>query len=374
MDILDFAAGQMPQKPEPVPQQEILQAPPRRPAPPVVAEPFKSSAPATVDLKDAVQYGDVPDADPEMSAANADFVDKIVKQPWAPQARPPDTVVHMSLDGFDRDVDLYPSRYSFRYACGDLRNVTRLTATALSLPVTAGDVPMAIGTPYILVAFEEFSTVFNEGANSAVRRAFCKFAVERVTGFPGARAFARLVPLGGGTRDFTPPLANLTRLTVSFTLPDGALISSVQDRHRIVNVFLNADAMANWIMRTERPWTTDFQAGDLMRITGANTASDRVNAFLNRPEGHTVVAVGEFQEVLGQFASIVIARPYVQDAATKALVFDEVTQAELQALNPPPADGPERVIMNAKVLNVSMQPSLSMTAVCAPSVRHEASV
>jgi hypothetical protein len=356
---------------------QAVEPPPRHL--PTIAEPerFQSSPPALVDESEDYKFNSVPEANPESRAAAAEFVDKIVKQPWAPQARPSDVVVHVSVDGFDRDTDLYPGRFRFQYICGDVRNVTKLKATYLNIPVDAGDTTMKLGIPYVLVTFDEFSATFNDGSGNAVKRSFAKFVLHKINGFPGARSFARLLPQGGGEREFTPPIANMNRLTVSISSPDGGLISIAEDTHRIVNVFLNNDAMANWILRTAQVWRTDFQAGDLVRITGANSASSKVNDFLNRPEGHTIIATGELVDVIGQFSSIVIARPYRQDPVTRRMIFDEETQAAVQALNPPGADpyGNDVVDgMDAKILNVSLQPSLSLEATCAPSVRHEAVV
>lgn len=344
---------------------------------PTIPEPerFQSSPPALVDEAEDYKFNSVPEANPESRAATAEFVDKIVKQPWAPQARPADTIVHVSVDGFDRDTDLYPGRFRFQYLCGDIRNVTKLKATYLNIPVD--DTAMKLGVPYVLVTFDEFSATFNDGSGNAVKRSFAKFVLHKINGFPGARSFARLLPQGGGEREFSPPIANMNRLTVSFSSPDGGLISIAEDTHRIVNVFLNNDAMANWILRTAQVWRTDFQPGDLIRISGANSSDMKVNDFLNRPEGHKIIAVGELVDVIGQFSSIVIARPYRQDPVTRRMIFDEDTQAAVRGLNQPGADPYNDVLadsMNAKILNVSLQPSLSLEATCAPSVRHEAVV
>lgn len=358
-------------------EQPPVELPPRNL--PTIPEPerFRSSPPALINEAEDYKFNSVPEADPESRAATAEFVDKIVKQPWAPQPRPADTIVHVSVDGFDRDADLYPGRFRFQYLCGDVRNVTKLKATFLNIPVDAGDTTMKLGVPYVLVTFDEFSATFNDGSGNAVKRSFAKFVLDKINGFPGARSFARLLPQGGGEREFTPPIANMNRLTVSFTTPDGGLLSIAEDTHRIVNVFPNNDAMANWILRTAQVWRTDFQPGDLIRISGANSTSATVNDFLNRPEGHTIVAVGELVDVIGQFSSIVIARPYKQDPVTRRMIFDEDAQAAVQGLNKPGADPYNDLLvdsMNAKVINVSLQPSLSLEATCAPSVRHEAVV
>ena len=232
---------------------------------------------------------------------------------------------------------------------------------------------MAVGTPYILLAFDEFPAIFNDGATSTIARSFCKLTIKKINGFPNVRQFARMVPDCGGEREFLPPIPNLNKLTVSFLQPDGGLISTAQDNHLIANVYLNTDAMANWILRTTDTWQTEFQAGDLITITGANTASERVNDYLNRPEGHTIIAVGNFLEVLGQYSSFVISRPYVTDPTTNGLVFDTATQKDVANLNPADTNPLTYTNMNppAVVMNVSLQPSLSLTAVCAPSIRHE---
>ena len=304
------------------------------------------------------------DPDLERDIARARIVEQIVKEPWAPPARPPDVTLNMSIDGFDRDVKAYPTRFNFQYTCGNnVRNVTRITATSLLLPVSGGDVPMTLGVPYVVVSFDELSADYDDGASSTMRRSFCKFIVDRIAGFPGSRSFAVMLPSGGGDQSFSPPMPSLQKLTVRFTLPDGGLISLAQDTHTISGVYLNTDAAANWVVQTGETWITDFEAGDIVKISGVNTSSARVNEFLNRTQGHSVVAQGAFVQFLAQRSSIVIARPYMTDPVTRLIVPDVEAQNDLNTLTSPTISG--------SILNVSLQASLSLQLTCAPSVRHE---
>lgn len=303
----------------------------------------------------------------ERDRAHADFVDRIVKEPWAPLSKPLNTTVDISIDGFDRDFDLFPDRYRFQYNCGfNVTNVIKLTATSMQIAVAGGDAPIIAGVPYVLLSFDEFSASYDDGANNGVRRSFCKFVIDRITGFPGGRQYARMIPAGGGVREFTPPMHSIGRITVNVTTPDGALLSSAQDSHRVISVNLDTDAAANWILQTERPWRQEFQPGDVIQIRGVGTASTVVNDYLNRPEGHIVIAQGEFFEFLAQRSTIVIARPTKIDPATKMRVNDDDAQMALTTLATHAIDG--------RVVNASMQISVSMVAVCAPSTRHEAVV
>lgn len=303
----------------------------------------------------------------ERDRAHADFVDKIVKQPWAPLSKPLNTTIDISIDGFDRDFDLFPDRYRFQYNCGfNVMNVIKLTATSMQIAVASGDAPIIAGVPYVLLSFDEFSASYDDGANDGVRRSFCKFVIDRITGFPGGRQYARMIPAGGGVREFTPPMHSIGRITVNVTTPDGALLSQAQDSYRVKRINLDTDAEANWIMRTDRPWRNEFQIGDVIQLRGVGTASTVVNDYLNRPEGHIVIALGNDFEFVAQRYTIVIARPTKIDPATKIRVYDDEAQMALTTLATNDID--------ARVVNASMQISVSMVAVCAPSTRHEAVV
>jgi len=343
----------------------------RSAAPPAAAEPFApypdEPTPAPTPAGDEVAADSFTRA--EQDRAAADFADKIVRQPWAPQARPADTTIDISVDGFDRDFDLYPDRFRFQYYCGaNVANVTSVRATTLLLPVTGGDTRMNVGAPYVLVAFDEFSGNSDDGASDGLRRSFCKFIIDKVTGFPGARQFAHMIPGGGGVVAFSPPMQSLSRLTVSFTLPDGALLSEAQDTHRVRSVNMSTDGV-NWVLRTLLPFAAEFEAGDIVQIRGVATASARVNDYLNRAQGHVVIAGAAVAEFDRPAASIVIAQPTKIDPVTRLIVVDEDAQLALDAL---PDDG--AIAPAARLVNTSLQVSLSLVAVCAPSTRHEAVV
>lgn len=330
--------------------------------------PYPDTPPAVTPAGEVVPADTVSRAAIERaSAQDRDNVDKIVKEPWAPLMRPLDVTMDICIDGFDRDFDSYPDRYRFQYECGNnVMNITKITATSIQLPVTAGDVPMTLGAPYVLLTFDEFSGICDDGASNGVRKSFGKFVIDKIVGFPGARQYAYMKPASKCVRDFTPPLHSLKYLNLSFMLPDGGLISRAQDTHRITSVNLAMDAAANWILQTEQNWVADFEAGDVIQIRGVNTASGRVNDYLNREEGHVVIAGGAFFEFLAQRASLVISRPYTIDPVTKRLVEDDVTQADLAGLAAPDINPPARIV------NTSLQPSVSLVAVLAPSTRHEA--
>ena len=361
---------------EAAPAAEGVLPPPPPARPPVregfldpVREGFLDSVPAVIKTSDDVKFGDTPDGQAEVvNAASPDYVDKLIKQPWAPPSKPPDTTIDISIDGFDRDIALFPTRYSFKYQCGNLRNVTNLKATNLSMPAST-----FVGTPYVLLVIEEFSALFNEGAGSAIRKSFCKFVLDKITGFEGARQFARLKPEGGGERDFAPPLPSLGLISVRFTFPDGGLISDAADDHDIANVLVDSDNASNWIVRTRRSWRTDFVAGDLVKFSGLATPSGAVNEYVCRSEGHIVKAVGDPVRALGAdlYSNIIISGPKVVDAATGEITDDVDATLALLALNPVPVDV-VAVKFSGSVLNISVQPSVSMRATCIPSVRHEA--
>jgi hypothetical protein len=223
---------------------------------------------------------------------------------------------------------------------------------------------MVNSAPYLLLQIDEHSATFDEAATSATRKAFCKFIHHRTYNFPGGRSYVHMVPLGGGIREFNPPVPQIGKLTLSVRRPDGDLISEARDSHRISAIYLNTDAMANWVLRTEGLWKLDFEAGDVVILTDVNTGNQRVDAFLRRASGHRVVAAGAYLDNLMQRNTLVIARPYHEDPLTRMWVPDDDVQNDLASVVgelPSPA----------KILNTSLQMSVSMVARCEQSVRHE---
>ena len=226
---------------------------------------------------------------------------------------------------------------------------------------------MTSDAPYLLLMIDEHSALFDEGGSSPLRKSFCKLVIDRTVGFPGGRQYAYMVPASSGYRAFNPPIAMLGRMTISVCRPDGGLVSQARDTHRIIAVYLNTDAAANWALRTDTVWSTDFRAGDVVTLSGINTPSERVNAYLNRGEGHRLMAATTFVDNTAQHDGFVIPRPYTEDPITKKVVPDEVTQAELvDVLSVPLTSN-----LSGGVVNASMQMSVSMVATCEPSARHE---
>lgn len=302
---------------------------------------------------------------------NQELSKALIHSPWTQPLAPPSTLVDLSIDGFSRDVTLHPTRFNFQHTCGsNLRNVSQLKVTSVQIPVSSGDIPMTSGAPYLLLMIDEHSALFDEGGSNALRRSFCKLVIDRTVGFPGGRQYAYMVPASAGFRAFKPPIAMLGRLTISVCRPDGGLVSQARDSHTIIAVYLNTDAAANWALRTNTVWTTDFQAGDVVNLTGINTTSEKVNAYLNREEGHRLLAATTYVDNEAQHDGFVIQRPYKEDPVTKMLIPDEDTQAELidlvDVLSVPSTSN-----LNAGVVNSSLQMSVSMVATCEPSARHE---
>lgn len=334
------------------------------PLPPPVRhfpEPEKVSEASRESLEAAMQQRDLELPKPQPHSVESDVT---LKQPWAKPAMGT-TDVDLSIDGFSRDTNLHPTRFYFQHTCGsNVRNVSRLEATGIQIPVTAGDVDMVNSAPYLLLQIDEYSAAFDEGATSATRRAFCKFIHHRTYGFPGGRSYVHMVPLGGGIRDFNPPLSLMGKLTISVRRPDGDLISEARDSHRIQALYLNTDAMANWILRTEALWKLDFEAGDVVILSEVSTGNQRVDRFLQRPSGHRVVAAGAYLDNLMQRNTLVIARPYHEDPVTKMWVPDDDVQNDLISVS-------GELATPAKIVNTSLQVSVSLVARCEQSVRHE---
>lgn len=356
--------SQMESQNKPIPSVDVEESRGKLPEPEKVGQ----ASPEELNIEMMKRMNDVPDIPQPVTR---ELSKTLIQSPWTHPLAPPSTQIDLSIDGFSRDVALHPTRFNFQHTCGDnLRNVSQLKVTSVQIPVSSGDIPMTSGAPYLLLMIDEHSALFDEGGSNALRRSFCKLVIDRTVGFPGGRQYAYMVPASAGYRMFKPPIAMLGRLTISVCRPDGGLVSQARDSHKIVAVYLNTDAAANWALRTDTVWTTDFQAGDVVTFTGVNTPSEKVNSYLNRDEGHRLLAATSFVDNVSQHDGFVIQRPYKEDPVTKMLIPDEDTQAELVDMVDT-ISVPTTSNMSAGVVNASLQMSVSMIATCEPSARHE---
>jgi len=239
-----------------------------------------------------------------------------------------DSVIkYLSINGFDRDWAMQPSRYSYTIkTAGEMhtnfRNVSALQATCVILP---NDIPQGaldpsgavvgdrvtfqhdfnFSYPYVILTVDGFEDVY-DGTNDAVRRAFCKFVYNRNYRSSNGRGYIVLEPMQDEIKRFTPtPLSSLRNLSISIQKPNGTLLNSSRDDYRLVKVeyddlneiylrivldkhfdrneFFVNDVVAFRNVRFYPPRDSQMSHRDALR---------KLEEFINRHEGHEIIQLG----------------------------------------------------------------------------------
>lgn len=212
---------------------------------------------------------------------------------------------------------------------------------------------------HVWLWIDEVSGGYSKNVSDVARRAFCKLVVKACHDPSAGRGYLLYEPVMSDVKVFDPPLAALSTLTLSLRRPDGSLVDGSRDEFMLTNVHKNSDAAANWVLSMDRFWEdASFMEGDVLRLSEVDTGFVELNAFLNRSAGHVVLAVG--YPVGTSFKSVVIRKPGEVDQATGIFEGDVTVHTQLQSVN----------TVSGRIMNYSMQVSVSMSAVCEVDLRH----
>lgn len=270
---------------------------------------------------------------------------------------------YISLDGGDRDVAVQPLRFAFGTEIEPIRTVSEVKVWSVILPLTpkhASSMCQRVNVTHVWLWVDEISGSFSKNKEDVARRALCKLLIKGCHEPALGRGHMVLEPAMEEVRTFEPPLASLSSFTISLRRPDGALIESTRDDYNMVKVYQTSDAAANWIFEMDRLWEDDaFTKGDILRVVGASTGFRDLDEFLNRKEGHVVITQG--YPVGSAFKTIVVRKPGAINQDTGEYEADVDLHEQL-------ANAGNAI--DAKVVNMSMQVSVSVSCKCNTTARH----
>lgn len=291
---------------------------------------------------------------------------------------------YITINAGNRDWTLDPFRYRFNTAylnnMVNYRNITSIEFTRLIIPLEIKETPsvthvpkphyqhrLDFAYPYLLLSIPELDNVY-----AGYVKAQTAFVYDNNYCSYNGRGFLVLSPMQGEKLEFrTNPLASLPRMTVSILKPSGQLFNQSKDLHTVqMVVYENFNTTYLKIVMTRFYDKNEFYQGDTVYIrgftmvppTGATVSPglyDKINVFINRPEGHEILEIGQPNEY-GFYKNFSIQAPgaydntlgkFVQDAAALTAVTEYNTTCGLLG------DGHA----NGTILNASLQPILSMT-------------
>lgn len=305
--------------------------------------------------------------------------------PYQPHVHPKlEIKQYITINAGNRDWTLDPFRYRFNTAylnsLVNYRNITSIEFTRLIIPLEIKDIPsithvpkphyqhrLDFAYPYLLLSIPELDNVY-----AGYVKAQTAFVYDNNYCSYNGRGFLVLSPMQGETLEFhTNPLASLPRMTVSILKPSGQLFNQSKDLHTVqMVVYENFNTTYLKIVMTRFYDKNEFYQGDTVYIRGFTlvppteaTVSpglyEKINVFINRPEGHEILEIGQPNEY-GFYKNFSIQAPgtydntlgkFVQDAPALTAVSEYNTTCGLLG------DGHA----NGTILNASLQPILSMT-------------
>jgi hypothetical protein len=294
-----------------------------------------------------------------------DITNQVVMPPRPMAIQGPGAHTHteyLSLDSGDRDPALQPRRYDYSVKLDPLRSVATLRAWSATVPMRPNDpeiMSVRVNVSHVWLCLKEVSGSYSKNASDVARRAFCKLVVKACHDPTHGRGYVVYEPVMQDSRTFEPPLASLSTLTVSLRRPDGSLLDGSRDEFMVTGVHKNSDAAANWVLTMNRYWEdSSFMEGDVLRLSEIDAGFVELNAFLNRSEGHVVLAVG--YPVGTSFRTVVVRKPGEVDQGTGIFEGDTTIHDQLSSASS----------LSGRVMNMSMQVSVSMSADCEVDRRH----
>lgn len=295
----------------------------------------------------------------------------------------------LSINGFDRNWTAEPKRFHFKvdFNFGDnsiqqrFRNIKSIKASRVIIPLeieeqrTIHNVPksafnfdFSMSYPYLLLNIDEFNDVY-DGTNQNARNCFCHLVYDKCFRSKNGRGYIILNTIQQERKVFHPtPLSSLSKMNVSIRKPNGELLNQSRDNYNIFMVEYDAYNKQYFKIVTDKYYDkNEFFRGDTVRFTDYqavnNTAgmSDeaimKLNDFINRPEGHEIVEVGQANDS-GFYRNFYITGPGYFDTTAGSFVLDSAIVSNLMTYNAS-IDFNTFTGYNGSIMNTSLQVSLT---------------
>ena len=278
---------------------------------------------------------------------------------------------------------------------GTFKNIHSIQITNVSIPtdifqtyVTEGGInPLQVdGTqyynynfnfPYILCNIDGFQDVY-DGTDDTIRKTFCQLQYDNFVKTPNGRGYIILKPVQNERKIFHPnPLSTLPTMNISLVKPNGELLNNSEDGLSIFTVSLIQNFYLKVVTR-EYFDKNAFYHGDYVRIKNFNIYQinselskaniDRMNSFVNKPEGHVVFEIGDPNES-GYYNSFHIFAPGQFDKSIGKFVVDSTLTDTLTLFNNhliendffATGNDMNKDFENGFLINMSLQNSISVT-------------
>lgn len=296
---------------------------------------------------------------------------------------------YLTINGFDRNWLASPLRCQFNLDFADLttnyRNVASIRATSLIVPneimekkgllqmpryqTGAHENGAKLSFPYLSLVIDEISDVC-DGFNNTTQNQFAQFVYDNSFRCPNGRGYVILRPIQDEVKTFYPQsLSAISRLTFSIRKPNGTLFNDHKDNYKIFKIeYEQYNTFYIKIVLDKYFDKNEFFVGDTVTIQGYTmykpatsppcltvTHFNQMNAFINRPEGHDVVLLGEANEN-GFYLSFYVLAPGNFDSTIGKQVVDRCMVDALKEYNIGVA--PQ---VSGALINLSLQNTLSLT-------------
>lgn len=292
------------------------------------------------------------------------------------------------VNGFDRDWAMHPLRNKFTINCTQFstkyKNIASIRFTSLIIPTDINEEQTIVCkprslvyndnklvVPYILLQIDEIQDLY-DGLNQQVQKAHTVFVFDTSYKVRNGRGFIIMRPIQNEVKDYTPNmLSTLQHLTFNILKPTGALYNMNKDNYNVCKVdYTTYNDKYLQIVLDKYFDRNEFYQGDIVLFKNFNfnlrSEGDQqqnlimLNNFLNKPEGHEILQIGEANES-GFTNNFFIHVPYVLDQQKGKLVLNKNLLDAIRYFNDMHIFNPQNPARYGDIINTSLQNVLTFT-------------
>jgi len=292
---------------------------------------------------------------------------------------------YFCINGFDRDWSIATQRFRFTtdFSANDnsiqhrYKNIKSLSVKRIIIPQEIRDnssinnVPKSyynysfnFNFPYIFLQIDELDNVY-DGTSETIRKGFTQMIVDKCYYAPNGRGYLVLQSMQDEKKVFQTPLSELSRLTISIRKPNGELFNESVDDLKVFKIeyeLVNRQYLK--IVTNKFFDKNEFYKGDTVVLKGyaltplspsmSQTAIKTLNDYINRPQGHEVIELGQANDS-GYYRNFYIKAPGSFDESCGKFVVDSTLIDCLDAYNGAYDFNANPTSTNGAMLNMALQ-------------------
>ena len=314
--------------------------------------------------------------------------DFLISDPVKPSSNTVESVTiqkYLSVNSMDREWTDNTLRYSYSVAfnankgfLGSYKNIRAIGVGKVVIPQeiiehnsvlnlankTQFDHEFSFSYPYLILRIDEFNDVY-DGTNDEIRKSFCKLLYHRSYKAPNGRGYVILKPLQKEKKYFHPtPLSSLSRLSISLLKPNGFLLNKSADNYKVRKIYYSSfnphmyEVMTDVFFDRNEFFTGDTVVFKDYKVTSTVDAQ-RLNIFINRPEGHEIIRIGTPNEH-GFYRSFMIMAEGQFDRSTGKQETDQAIVTAMNTYNDT-INFSQFTGFNGYIMNMSLQNTIGIT-------------